>query len=811
MATTISCINYKHIHNDDQYINWYKTKQFKILSNIFTNLFTQQLIKNIKMNQEIYYFEATNNLYNIYMKIITINFMELLLNKPILDHNIKFSWIIDYLKYQYDFKPFKIIKTGYECLNELENTSIINYIEQNITDKMLWLPQYDRKNKILNIFKFDHIAFGLFEYMMGNVNLKNLNKDNHIINYSVIKEYNKCDYPLDKCEIMIKNLVKKNMDDIYDNFLQMYWNVCVNLSENNVSLFPFKENDSHYGNNKNNENNDLQYENNNNNIIMFKLNIIDNNNKYILIIHHDQVMIANIIDHNTVIYKHNDNTFTINIKNCSYNIINVFEKIFDIKIPEIEYMDSIYYDTNDNDDNIISRLSKDGIFIEYNSILKQFTLNLLACDSKFFEIFEIKSGIKIPATTIQCVDAFKKYNVPNKFDIYYDNMIVINSIDDVKTNIISCNKQLNIRPQIIKNNKIVFKHKSSIYSKSLIDIIIVANSHNLQLNIILNRLFSVINISKLSNEIADMHFAWKHYDGLMDKFISTYKTGPTELTTLFKTNSAKGQIIATENMTRHKTFDIKIDKNGNYKIIVAHDEYANNDGELIVWKGIYINDNEPAIVKLILPKHALISPNADYLKFRTNNCKILSIHRLKLYKCYECDKCGIYLHKSKLYCTSCTQIIMVREKINNIAFGNILDNAVDSGYSIMYNEFIYHLKQEIIIDNFELLPFEICNKSGIYFFFRPEHVIDYIFKPNLIQTNLEILETKDDIITERTVDQDDEKELLLQDSNTRPRPRLRKPKSVENINYDNDSNNSNNNNTDFKPTKSVDDKQCVCS
>ena len=124
--------------------------------------------------------------------------------------------------------------------------------------------------------------------------------------------------------------------------------------------------------------------------------------------------------------------------------------------------------------------------------------------------------------------------------------------------------------------------------------------------------------------------------------VTVYSSGPVESTSSYFTNGDYTKFTATDTLTGKKTFDIEMHNNKDFNVLTATRDYITENGELIAWKGVYIDNNKsPGIVKLVVPKHAWIAQNTEGMKFRTNECKVMNIYKVKIYKCINCIEWAI--------------------------------------------------------------------------------------------------------------------------------------------------------------------------
>jgi hypothetical protein len=207
--------------------------------------------------------------------------------------------------------------------------------------------------------------------------------------------------------------------------------------------------------------------------------------------------------------------------------------------------------------------------------------------------------------------------------------------------------------------------------------------------------------------------------------IMTYGFGGySDIVTSISQLSGTSNYKSTDIISKTVNLDLQIDKNRNYTIVTALKQNITDNGELISWKGCYHN-KKPCIVKLNLPKPARIIKNKEGLKFRSDSVKISKMYLMDtLYKCYNCTNCGIYYHDDYLYCRTCAYTLA--RKGLDVKLMDIESCPTVNTCEAPFKKFNYTEGQEIKIAGYKLNESN-CDEVGIYFFFDPELIFDYVF------------------------------------------------------------------------------------
>jgi len=220
--------------------------------------------------------------------------------------------------------------------------------------------------------------------------------------------------------------------------------------------------------------------------------------------------------------------------------------------------------------------------------------------------------------------------------------------------------------------------------------------------------------------------------------VTMFSPGPVDMIISFVSERLATKVTTRDGFIGEKLFEIDLRSNKDYNVITASDEHLTKDGELIVWKGIRLEDSTVGIVQLIIPKNAWVMPNTEGSKFRTNHCRVENIYKVNIYECYTCKNCGVYDYEGILYCSGCAALIIKKHKESRSSEAKLRlfdiagSEKRDIGYSALRPGFKYRVGQEIKIPEF-IMELSNCDKAGIYFFFRLEQVFNYMFKPTMKQ------------------------------------------------------------------------------
>jgi hypothetical protein len=108
----------------------------------------------------------TNSIYFSYMTQAILNAFNYVIANKITLKNISLSYVVNFLNYQYGFKPTEITnKTGNKHLKEIENMSVVEYVEKNVIKNNEWKLDYDYTRNELCILEsatYEAIHINLF-------------------------------------------------------------------------------------------------------------------------------------------------------------------------------------------------------------------------------------------------------------------------------------------------------------------------------------------------------------------------------------------------------------------------------------------------------------------------------------------------------------------------------------------------------------------------------------------------------------------------------------------------------------------------
>lgn len=215
------------------------------------------------------------------------------------------------------------------------------------------------------------------------------------------------------------------------------------------------------------------------------------------------------------------------------------------------------------------------------------------------------------------------------------------------------------------------------------------------------------------------------------KIFYNYTTGVSEIVSVHNKETGSTNYKSVNSKSYDKNLELNVNKDGRCEITYADEDRMTKKGELIVWKGCYSSTGKPCLVKLIIPHDAIIVQNGgtsqEFTKFRTNKAYVAAIYRIELQKCLNCDYSALYKNdrNNKFYCIGCTKIL---SKGENLSFMDLEKCAeLHSCTSPFHSDFIYTYGDNITISPYPLENRNYCGNPGIYFFFEPELVFDYVF------------------------------------------------------------------------------------
>jgi DNA-directed RNA polymerase subunit RPC12/RpoP len=421
-----------------------------------------------------------------------------------------------------------------------------------------------------------------------------------------------------------------------------------------------------------------------------------------------------------------NNQIILSRDDCNFNLIKKFQEEFGIIVPYELYMNITkneeYYELSNKD-------NKKYIACDIN--LNYFEIKMRGCDEFLFESFYNIFGIIIPFSIEECRN--KLYKIKPSSSTFIDkikNMIVRSA--NCKLMLIIDNKKLTISTRYY-----TFSHQSNISNNQNNFCKIKYPKYELNDNKLLNDPYKIINTCReIFYDGADFYKNPLSIE--TPGLVTAYQDGPIEIVSYFS-NNCSGNIALINTIDNKALLDIRILNNEDYQVVSGTEEHLNLAGELIVWKGVYVDDHRTiGLAQLFIPKHARIAPNSDGLKFRTNDCTVNKIYKLKqLYECFNCSNYAMYEHDDHLYCKYCTKSLINKMRSTNdkiiLDKINIFDEEVDFGYSPNYASFKYTKKEHIKINNFRMAR-SSCDEPGIYFFFTSDEVLKYFdVKPSVSQ------------------------------------------------------------------------------
>jgi hypothetical protein len=640
--------------------------------------------------------------------------------------NIKLSTVINFLNYYDDYKPFKIkYKTNSKHLKQIENTYLVDYIQNEVINNLKWRPHYDIKTKNLYIIAarldYENHLFCLCSTMISS---------NTFINYGsniIYKNYNNG---------LVTYIFDRDFDSMKDN---PDYIVTYNITHNKCDFVSVESCDSEikFTNNKiffRKDSFDLDLVN----ILEEEFNIIFPKAALCKIIQNKEYCkLTNIYNNEHILYNYESNYFEFSSNAFSEAWINLFNELCGIKFPlnVIKYM----MDGIDNlliSNNEPKKVDVKTIFL--NEIKREITSRINSGRNK--KLFTVCD------TNIIFVNNYKKlYKIKNELKIgkYYDDSDFDTDFDtdsDTEFLDISCDS----------------KFLDDLHNNNLIEPFRGKNSESKEPTKIMIHPDKIIDCCKtaINDAISDLLPFSETLDGLqltvnIKNLIVMHRLGLIEISLSFFKNN--GRITLTNTLTGVIVLHIQFADNKQYQVLTAASEYTTENRELIVWKGVHIDDSETlGISRLLIPHHASISPNTEGLKFRTNECVVDSIYTLKkIYKCINCPaNCALYKYEQYLYCEGCAKALInkankVYEKID-ISEINIFDQEIDTGYAPYYGPYTYKAKERIHVQEY-MANKSNCNEPGIYFFFTLSSVLKYFnVQPTEEQIIIQDDEKKDD-------------------------------------------------------------------
>jgi hypothetical protein len=643
------------------------------------------------------FFESNNNIYALYMSRVIHGFLASQISGKVSFKGIKLSYVVDYLQYAYNFRPMEIaLKTGSKRLKELESTNIIDYIDKHVIKGRNWKPRYDIKDRELSLLDFNQhevIECGFSDSEDDDDN----NDDNDDINY------------------LLRRLNRERV-------------VKIDIGWGHISEDFFCDAENHY------QNNDNQH-------IEYSIRKRCARKSYNHIIYdRDFLMAADCGYDNSISYNIALNKFTIRGKPTKCGIIKLFEREFGIGVPKGEYIKTIkgdkYYEVNDG----------------YNYITYDFEnihISKYALRAGLKELFEKTFETKIPVTSEQCSRLFKqkrrgslKRSIKEVTFKYFLNLDTIG-----RHSVLQLGSDQ--RVQIVdRYREPTYNHDIDINQHGLYIKSKVKGDQNVINSLVIKTCKEAINSL---DELHTVNFGQKLSPYCLTVetpgLVTVYSSGPVETTSSYFSSGGYSKFTATDTLTGNRALDIEMYNDKDFSVLTATKDYITDSGELIVWKGVNIGSNDinkaVGIARLIIPKHAWVAQNTEGMKFRTSECKVTNIYKVKVYKCIRCNNCGVFQYNGLLYCGGCALLIIRELKVEGLTGENpikLIDirqfPEVDLAKAPFYT-FEYRKNKVIKIGDF-VMRRSNCNEPGIYFFFRLEHVFNYMFQPQHDQFEIEM-------------------------------------------------------------------------
>ncbi|AYV81454.1 MAG: hypothetical protein Harvfovirus35_3 [Harvfovirus sp.] len=611
-------------------------------------------------------FEANNNVYVLYMAQLINTFFAKLVRGEITFRGIKLAYVVDYLQYSDNFKPFEITFMGNASrFKHIESTNVIEYIEKYIICGQDWRPVYEEKTLSVLTFENELVINYEFDECLGLVGKKERS-----------------------CDAWLCRIGENSFHDGTTNY----------MNENN--------NHVEYG-------------------------VVHGGTVSLVIFDGEMLIVSN--SNNGIYYNKTSNEFKITGNVLKFGLLGLFEKEFGLVVPVDLYAKFVRSDE-------ICKVSSGATYVSFG--VDGYRLSRYACKYGLFDLFEKEFKMKIPITVDKCEELFrvkKKKTLRGairetlmKYFFDYSHFIdkrvlCIDSLNNAKVVVVDRRYVKGCDCECKDLLWVKWNAKCDAYN--IVDFV----------KQFLLELFESISPKERDGELGKM-LATFCLTVDTPKFVSVYNLGPYESFCGFDSDKNQTKFTIDDIRTNKRTFDIEMTDGKDFKVLVATEEHLTATGELIVWKGVHIGaQKDGAIAKLIIPKNAAIFQNTEGMKFRTNRCRVEAIYKVDLFECFNCKKTGVFDYKGILYCSGCTTLIIkeqIESKIDldeNIKLIDISKGEEVALANAPFKTFEYGKNQNIEIEDF-VHERSNCDKKGIYFFFRLEQVLNYMFVPKLKQT-----------------------------------------------------------------------------